>query len=135
MKRETKESIVSIIVTAALVAVLVLCLPGCSHNAVTYSDGIGFETTLRPDNGNFGITFRYGKILSAVLRENSEVEMTGDGKGSGGSGETSPGSASSSGSVKIKIGRQLTGYYVDAMEAGAKPEQIEEYLKEEKKAE
>ena len=61
--------------------------------------------------------------------------MTGDGKGSGGSGETSSGSASSSGSVKIKIGRQLTGYYVDAMEAGAKPEQIEEYLKEEKKAE
>lgn len=107
--------------------ILVMGAFGCSHNVVTYSDGVGFETTMRPDTGNFGITFRYGKILSVTARENTEVEMTGEGAaGSGGENATST-NASSAGSVKVKIGNQITGYYVDALKAGATPEQLDEY--------
>lgn len=115
------------IITLAIFGAL-LILTGCSHNSVQYSDGIGFETTFRPDSGNFGFVFRYGKILSVAARENTSVEMTGEGQGSA-TGETS-GSASSSGSVKVKIGKQITGYYVDALTAGATPEQLNTYLTE-----
>lgn len=128
----TKETLVKIwyvfvhlaVIAGLIIAVVALCT-GCSHNSVQYSDGVGFETVFRPDSGNFGITFRYGKILSVAARENTEVEMTGEGQGSG--GENS-GGASSSGSVKVKIGRQITGYYVDALNAGATPEQLNTYL-------
>lgn len=117
----------AIITMASIVAAIVAAVTtaGCGHNVVQYSDGIGFETTMRPDTGNFGITFRYGKILSATVRENSEIEMTGDGQGGGAAGESGNASASSSGSVKIKIGQQITGYYVDALKAGATKEQLE----------
>ena len=107
-------------------AALALIVTGCGHNSVNYSDGVGFETTFRPDTGNFGFVFRYGKILSVAARENTEVEMTGDGQGTA-TGQTA-GSASSSGSVKVKIGRQITGYYVDAMKAGATQEKLAAYL-------
>ena len=110
--------------SGAIFAIGILTLSGCGHNVVTYSDGVGFETTLRPDNGNFGVLFRYGKILTAAVRENSEVEMTGDGKGEGGE---SPGGASASGAVKLKVGRQISGYYVDAIKAGAAPADLEKY--------
>ena len=92
-----------------------LALSGCGHNIVTYSDGIGFETTFRPDSGNFGFVLRYGKVLSATVRENTLVEMVGEGKG-GAEGSAS-GSASASGSVTIKTGSQTTGYTVDAIRA------------------
>lgn len=108
-----------------LALILILTITGCSHNVITYSDGIGLETTFRPDNGNFGISLRYGKILSAVLRENSELEMSGDGKTS--STEQSP-SASLQSGLKVKIGRQITGYYVEALEAGATETKIDEYI-------
>ena len=92
-----------------------LALSGCGHNIVTYSDGIGFETTLNPESYAFGVSFRYGKILTACVRENVELEMVGEGKG-GAEGSAS-GSASASGSVTIKTGRQVTGYTVDAIRA------------------
>lgn len=113
--------------------ILVMGALGCSHNVVSYSDGIGFETTMRPDTGNFGITFRYGKILSVTARENTEVEMTGEGAaGSGGENATST-NASSAGSVKVKIGKQITGYYVDAIKAGITAEQLDKYTDKDKK--
>ena len=109
-----------------IACVCALTLMGCSHNVVTYSDGVGFETTMRPDTGNFGITFRYGKIMSVTARENTEVEMQGAGNG-GGEGTTAA-TASANGSVKVKIGKQVTGYYVDAIKAGAKAEEINRYI-------
>ncbi len=102
-------------------------LAGCSHNIVTYGDGIALETTLRPDSGNFGIVMRYGKILSVAARENFEATMTGDGKTDSGNN----GGASADGSVTVKIGPQITGYYVKAIEAGAKPEELRSYLRSE----
>jgi len=104
------------ILGAALAALSVmLCLAGCGHNIVTYGDGIGLETTFRPDNGNFGVVLRYGKVLTATVRENTTVEMSGEGKG-GGEAEGKA-AASSSASLKIATGRQTNGYTVDAIRA------------------
>jgi len=99
-----------------LAAVLLLVLTGCGHNIVTYSDGIGLETTFRPDNGNFGVVLRYGKVLTATVRENTTVEMQGEGSGSG-EASSGTGKASASGTVTIKTGRQTNGYTVDAIRA------------------
>ena len=98
-----------------LAAVLLLVLTGCGHNIVTYGDGIGLETTFRPDNGNFGVVLRYGKVLTATVRENVTVEMQGE--GSGGGEAEGKASASSSASLKIATGRQTNGYTVDAIRA------------------
>ena len=97
-------------------AVLLLVLTGCGHNAVTYSDGIMLETTINPETFAFGVSLRYGKILTACVRENVEITMQGEGNGSG---ETTGGTgkASASGTVTIKTGRQTTGYTVDAIRA------------------
>lgn len=108
-----------------IAACAIVLLTGCGHNVVTYSDGIGFETTMRPDTGNFGLTFRYGKILTATVRENTEVDMQGD--SNAGAGKDTTATARASGSVKVKVGKQITGYYVDAIKAGATIEQLEKY--------
>ena len=103
----------------ALLAMLLLA--GCGHNIVTYGDGIGLETTFRPDNGNFGVVLRYGKVLTATVRENVTVEMSGEGSGGGEANGKS--SASSSASLKFTTGKQTNGYTVDAIraKAGNKP--------------
>lgn len=113
-----------------VLAAAALLTAGCSHNVVSYSDGVGLETTMRPDTGNFGITFRYGKILSVTARENTEVEMQG--AGTAGGENSASANANANGSVKVKIGKQVTGYYVDALEAGATPEQLDEYTEADK---
>ena len=96
----------------ALLAMLLLA--GCGHNIITYGDGIGPETTFRPDNGNFGVVLRYGKVLTATVRENTTVEMSGEGQGGEAEGKAA---ASSSASLKIATGRQTNGYTVDAIRA------------------
>ena len=106
-----------IIITTAL---LLIFAAGCGHNTVSYGDGIMLETTFNPEAYAFGISFRYGKILTVCVRENAEVEMQGAGSGSAGADAKTAG-AQSTGSVKVKIGPQVTGYYVDALKAGATP--------------
>ena len=113
------------VVMFVIAAVAIVLLAGCGHNVVTYSDGVGFETTMRPDTGNFGITFRYGKILTATVRENTEVDMQGE--SSAGANKDTTANAGASGSVKVKVGKQITGYYVDALKAGATAEQLDKY--------
>lgn len=117
-----------VIFIVAVVTFFILLLSGCGHNAVNYSDGVGFETICRPDTGNFGFVFRYGKILSVTARENTEVEMAGSGQGGATAKDNTQASTSSSSNVKVKIGRQITGYYVDALKAGAKAEKLDTYL-------
>ena len=111
---------------AIVIVIAAISLTGCSHNVVNFSDGVGFETTMRPDTGNFGVIFRYGKILSVTARENTEVEMSGTGK-AGNSESASASNAAADSNLKVKIGRQITGYYVDALQAGAKTAQLEKY--------
>lgn len=125
--KERKTYKVPGVVTAALLACLILA--GCGHNTVSYGDGVMLETTINPESYAFGVSFRYGKILTACVRENAEVEMQGAGSGNAGTGgETGNATgATSTGAVKLKIGRQITGYYVDALKAGATREELDEY--------
>lgn len=111
---------------AILSTAIVLLFTGCSHNAITYSDGVGFESTIRPDTGTFGVNFRYGKILTAIVRENSEVDMKGD--ASTDTGSTSSNKAGASGSLKVKIGKQWNGYLVDAITASNDIEAAKSYF-------
>lgn len=95
-------------------------LAGCGHNAVTYGDDIGFDAGINPENCTASFNLRYGKILSAVTRDNVEIELSGN---SSGSGEKS-GTVKTDGNLKIRIGRQINGAAVDAIKAGADPEKV-----------
>ena len=99
----------------------VLLLTGCGHNAIQYGDGIGFDVGINPNNYMLSLNLRYGKILSAVVRDNVDANgMTGDQNTAG---------ASSDGSLKLKIGRQINGATVDLVKTGADSEKIIENLK------
>lgn len=91
----------------------VVLISGCSHNVSTYSDGVGLETTFRPDSGNFGIVLRYGKIWNLVARENTEAEMNGSNELDS---QGNPVTSKTDGRVKLKIGTQTTGYERDIIE-------------------
>ena len=52
-------------------------LAGCGHNAITYGDGVGFDFGVNPENLSMSMNLRYGKILSAVVRDNAEIELNG----------------------------------------------------------
>ena len=60
--------------------------------------------------------------------------MQGAGSGNAGTGKETTNStgASSTGTVKLKIGRQITGYYVDALKAGATAEDVRKYTEPDK---
>ena len=67
---------------------LILCavalfLAGCGHNAVTYGDGVQAELGFIPDQYKIALTFRYGKIFSAAVKERAKVTLTTDADNSG----------------------------------------------------
>ena len=96
-------------------------LAGCGHNAIQYGDGIGFDAGVNPENWTASFTLRYGKILSAVTRDNVEIEVSGkaDANGSTGSERSGLSNVVTDGTLKVKIGRQINGAAVDAIKAGA----------------
>ena len=65
------------------------------------------------------LNLRYGKILSAVVRDNVELELSGKADANGMSGDPNTAGASSDGNLKIQIGRQINGATVDLVKAGA----------------
>ena len=75
---------------AALSAVVILS--GCGHNAIQYGDGVGFDIGINPENCMLSMNLRYGKILSAVTRDNVELELTGN-VAADGTQQSPPGSA------------------------------------------
>ena len=87
----------------------VLLLTGCGHNAIQYGDGIGFNVGINPNNYMLSLNLRYGKILSAVVRDNVELELFGKADANGMTGDQNTAGASSDGSLKLKIGRQING--------------------------
>lgn len=115
-------------------ALLIVC-SGCGHNAITYGDGVHASVGYNPEQATLNATFMYGKILNAVTRDNVEIDMNGKAAGdvsasaNKADGATSPVSAGTStdGSLKVKIGRQINGAYVDALEAGAKPDELNKF--------
>ena len=116
------------LVGAAVCAAVILA--GCGHNAVTYGDGIGFDAGVNPENYTASFNLRYGKILSAVTRDNVEIEVTGKTDANGASGTEKSGNAavSTDGTLKIKIGRQINGAAVDLVKAGADADKVVDAL-------
>ena len=107
----------------------VLLLTGCGHNAIQYGDGIGFDVGINPNNYMLSLNLRYGKILSAVVRDNVELELSGKADANGMTGDQNTAGASSDGSLKLKIGHQINGATVDLVKTGADSEKIIENLK------
>ena len=116
------------LVGAAVCAAVILA--GCGHNAVTYGDGIGFDAGVNPENYTASFNLRYGKILSAVTRDNVEIETTGKAAADGAAGTEKSGSTAvtTDGTLKVKIGRQINGAAADLVKAGADPDKVVEAL-------
>ena len=116
------------LVGAAVFAAVILA--GCGHNAIQYGDGIGFDAGVNPENYTASFNLRYGKILSAVTRDNVEIEVTGKTDANGASGTEKSGNAavSTDGTLKIKIGRQINGAAVDFVKAGADADKVVDAL-------
>ncbi len=113
--------------TLAIPALLVLS--GCSHNVVTYGDGIGFDMGVDPEHFSASFTLRYGKTLTAVTRDNVEIELTGKADVDGQPAEKkAEAKVATDGNLRIKIGRQINGYAVDLVEAGADAQKVVEAL-------
>ncbi|OQA85944.1 MAG: hypothetical protein BWY31_01563 [Lentisphaerae bacterium ADurb.Bin242] len=105
-------------------------LAGCGHNVIQYGDGVGFDASLNPENYTVGFNLRYGKILSAVTRDNVEIEVTGKTDANGDAGPEKSGSTAvtTDGTLKVKIGRQINGAAADLIKAGADPDKVVEAL-------
>ncbi|OQA76211.1 MAG: hypothetical protein BWY31_04647 [Lentisphaerae bacterium ADurb.Bin242] len=115
----------------AVFATVFLC--SCGHNAIQYGDGLGFDAGINPENYTASFNLRYGKILSAVTRDNVEIEVTGkaDADGTGGAEKSGSAAVATDGSLKVKIGRQLNGAAADLVKAGADPDKVLEALTKE----
>ena len=119
------------LVFAVALAATVL-LAGCGHNAITYGDGVGFDFGVNPENFTMSMNLRYGKILSAVVRDNTEIELSGKVNADGAAGATGTENktgVSSDGTLRVKIGRQINGAAVEFVEAGADADKVLENLK------
>jgi hypothetical protein len=83
-----------------------------------------------PENYTASFNLRYGKILSAVTRDNVEIEMTGKVNADGATGTEKSGSTAvtTDGTLKVKIGRQINGAATDLVKAGADPDKVLEAL-------
>jgi len=118
------------------VALVVMSLAaGCGHNAIHYGDGIGFDFGINPENWTASVTLRYGKILSAVTRDNVVIELTGaaNADGANGTEKASSTKVATDGTLKVRIGRQINGAAVDLVKAGANAERVVEALSDPQK--
>ena len=119
-----------LIFVAALSISILMC--SCGHNAITYGDGIGFDAGINPENWTASFTLRYGKILSAVIRDNVEIELSGNANADNSTGaeKTASVKVGTDGKLKVRIGRQINGAAVDLVKAGASAEKVIEALTE-----
>jgi hypothetical protein len=103
-----------LVITLALFTMLILT--SCGHNAIQFSKGIGFDAGFDPEHMTARVNLRYGEILSVACRDNIEVDVA---TGVKGGQEQAQASTETDSSLKIKIGQQINGYFVEAIEAGA----------------
>ena len=95
---------------------LTFMVTSCGHNAIQFSKGIGFDAGFDPEHMTARVNLRYGEILSVACRDNIEVDVA---TGVKGGQEQAQASTETDSSLKIKIGQQINGYFVEAIEAGA----------------
>ena len=109
-------------------------LTGCGHNSFQYGDGVGFDFGVNPENWTASLTLRYGKILTAVTRDNVEIELSGNANADGSAGmeTTAKTKIGTDGNLKIRVGRQINGAAVDLVKAGASADKVVETLADDK---
>lgn len=118
-------------ISLSLAVLALVLLTGCGHNALVYSDGIGFDAGLDPEHFSASFNLRYGKILTVAVRDCVDMEMTGEATGGTETGTPATASTSTAAGVKLRIGRQVNGYTRDIIEAGATADQIRALLESE----
>ena len=120
------------LVLAAMCAAL---LTGCGHNSIQYGDGVGFDFGINPENWTASMNLRYGKILTAVTRDNVEIELSGNASADTQTGaeKTALSKVGTDGNLKIRIGRQINGAAVDLVKAVASADKVVETLADGKK--
>ena len=109
---------------------LAALLMGCGHNSIQYGDGVGFDFGVNPENWTASVTLRYGKILTAVTRDNVEIELSGTANADAqpGAEKTALTKVGTDGNLKIRIGRQINGAAVDLVRAGASADKVVDAL-------
>ena len=114
---------------------IAMLLTSCGHNSFQYGDGVGFDFGVNPENWTASLTLRYGKILTAVTRDNVEIELSGNANADGSAGmeTTARTKIGTDGNLKVRIGRQINGAAVDLVKAGASADKVIESLTENKK--
>ena len=119
----------------AFAAMCAALLTGCGHNSIQYGDGVGFDFGINPENWTASMNLRYGKILTAVTRDNVEIELSGNANADGSAGmeTTAKTKIGTDGNLKIRVGRQINGAAVDLVKAGASADKVIESLTENKK--
>ena len=95
---------------------LTFMVTSCGHNAIQFSKGIGFDAGFDPEHMAARVNLRYGEILSVAARDNIEVDLS---TGVEGGQESANANTKTDSALKIKIGQQINGYFVEAIEAGA----------------
>ena len=95
-----------------IICLCALALAGCGHNAVTYGDGVQAELGFIPDQYKVALTFRYGKIFSAAVKEKAKVTLTTDADNSG-TADKAGNNTNVKTTLTIETGDQITGYAVD----------------------
>ena len=114
---------------------LAAMLTGCGHNSIQYGDGVGFDFGINPENWTASMNLRYGKILTAVTRDNVEIELSGNASADTQTGaeKSAQSKVGTDGNLKIRIGRQINGAAVDLVKAGASADKVVETLTDGKK--
>ena len=95
---------------------------------MTYGDGIGFDMGVDPEHFSASFTLRYGKTLTAITRDNLEIELAGKANADGVPASDASTNVGTDGNLRVKIGRQINGYAVDLVEAGADPDKVVDAL-------
>jgi len=91
-------------------------LTACGHNAVVFGKGFGLRAGFDPEHMSADVSFIYGEQLTLAARDNIEIELASDVEGGQ---ENATADVKTGSKLKIRIGQQINGYFVEAVEAGA----------------
>lgn len=107
---------------------MTVLLTACGHNAFVLDKGIGFRAGFDPEHLSADVRFVYGEALTVAARDNFEIELVSDMEG----GQEQSSAAAKTGTMfRVKVGQQINGYTVDAINAGAQAKDLIRPLPEE----